>query len=103
MSILLFLALSETYGVLGMLLAPPIATTVEILVRRISKFNIPSNTEADKEDRTMIRMGALRQRLTTLYQKAEGQEELILPQTANLMERLDQLSLKVNFILARKK
>ena len=86
LSILLIIALVEPFGLLGFLVAPPLAAVIELVFRyNLQARGTPVGVE------TSERMAGLRERLIQLRQSIATQDEPLEPQMENLLSRLENL------------
>lgn len=87
--ILFIMALGFSFGVIGMILAPPLATFVEILLRRASQITTAMQTERT-EVRIAARLRNLEKQIAELRKKVVSEE--VHPRSANLLGRLEALT-----------
>ena len=86
LTILLIIALVEPFGLLGFLVAPPLAAALELVFR----YNLQARTTPVSVE-TAERLASLRERMAQMRQTIDAQEEPLEPQMANLLARLDGL------------
>jgi predicted PurR-regulated permease PerM len=86
LSILLILALIEPFGLVGFIVAPPLAAAIQLLFRYNLAARQTSESQLDEE-----RLTTLRARLEDIRKLAETSSEPLEPQTLNLLERLENL------------
>jgi predicted PurR-regulated permease PerM len=86
LTILLIIAMIEPFGLWGLIVAPPLAASIQLLYR----YNLLSRTAQDSamDEEKMVR---LRARILLIRRMATNQEEEPEPQTINLLERLEDL------------
>ncbi|MEJ2707004.1 MAG: AI-2E family transporter [Anaerolineales bacterium] len=77
--------MTEAYGLVGMILAPPLAASVQILFRHLVRF-FSTPGQADQAEQ----IAALKQRLQDIYLQLEEREERS-PEVASLAARLESL------------
>jgi putative permease len=77
--------MTEAYGLVGMILAPPLAASVQILFHHLVRF-FSSPGQADQAEQ----IAALKQRLQEIYLQLEEREERS-PEVASLAARLEAL------------
>lgn len=86
LSILIIIALIEPFGLLGLLVAPPIAATIELIFRYNLRMRpVPPEVQRDEK------IEQLRARANHLRQLIQNHPEEPEPQTMNMLERLDNL------------
>jgi predicted PurR-regulated permease PerM len=94
LSILMILALVQPFGLLGLVVAPPLAAALELAFR----YNL-QNRPKPLPDESVQRIAELQDRLDIVRQMIAGQEEEPEPQTINLLNRLENLVEKANELL----
>jgi predicted PurR-regulated permease PerM len=94
LSILLIIALAEPYGLLGFIVAPPLAAAIELIFR----YNLQSRPQT-QEARDQKQVSELHARIDRLRQVAEKNAENIEPQTLNLLSRLETLVDKADDVI----
>lgn len=86
LSILIIIALIEPFGLLGLLVAPPIAATIELIFRYNLRMRpVPTSVQRDEK------IEQLRERAMHLRQLIKNYPGEPEPQTLNMLERLDNL------------
>jgi putative permease len=85
--ILVMLMLVSAYGIVGLLLAPLVATTVEICLTKFTEVN----TKAPADRITEVDVSLLRSRLVEVQQTVASLDAPNSLRLANLAERLDKL------------
>lgn len=86
LSILLIIALVEPFGLMGFLVAPPLAAAIELVIRyNLQSRQPPAASEAAQ------RIPELRARLEELRAAAENSGQPLEPQTMGMLERLETL------------
>jgi hypothetical protein len=86
LSILLILALIEPFGLLGVIVAPPLAAAIQLVFR----YNLQPRPVSEAK-REVEQFGQLRARLLMLRQLTGASKEPVEPHTLNLLERLEIL------------
>ncbi len=99
LTIMLFMALGQTFGLLGMLLAPPLGTTLDIIMRRISQFKVESSSTRSTELHRASSLRQIESRLKELRHNYEATHEEASPQFISLLERLEKLSAEAGEII----
>lgn len=99
LTIMLFMALGQTFGLLGMLLAPPLGTTLDIIMRRISQFKVESSSTRPTELHRASSLRQIESRLKELRHNYEATHEEASPQFISLLERLEKLSAEAGEII----
>ncbi len=99
LTIMLFMALGQTFGLLGMLLAPPLGTTLDIIMRRISQFKVESSSTRPSELHRASNLRQIESRLKELRHNYEATHEEASPQFISLLERLEKLSAEAGEII----
>lgn len=99
LTIMLFMALGQTFGLLGMLLAPPLGTTLDIIMRRISQFKVESSSTRPTELHRASNLRQIESRLKELRHNYEATHEEASPQFISLLERLEKLSAEAGEII----
>lgn len=99
LTIMLFMALGQTFGLLGMLLAPPLGTTLDIIMRRISQFKVESSSTRPTELHRASSLRQIESRLKELRHNYEATHEEASPQFVSLLERLEKLSAEAGEII----
>lgn len=91
LSILLILALVEPYGLVGFLIAPPLAAAIELIFRYSlqSKAQPAANESAEQ-------IISLQSRLESIHEILENRGEAVEPQVTSLLTRLDDLITRAN-------
>lgn len=86
LTILLIIALVEPFGLLGLIIAPPLAATIQLIFR----YNLQSRPAAEtpKENE---RLSELRARVMLIRKTASKNKEELEPQTLSLLDRLETL------------
>lgn len=98
LSILLIIALVEPFGLMGFLVAPPLAAAIELVIRyNLQARQPPAVSEAAQ------RIPQLRTRLEELRAAAENSEQPLEPQTIGMLERLETLIDQVDDAVVRGK
>jgi putative permease len=83
--VFLLIVMTEAYGLLGLILAPPLAASVQILFRHLVRFfSTPIQVDRDQQ------IAALKERLQEIRLELDELEEPS-PQVASLAERLETL------------
>lgn len=98
LSLLLIIALIEPFGLAGFIVAPPLATAIQLLFR----YNLTSRTtpEALLDEE---RMTVLRARVLDIRKMAETSAEPLEPQTLNMLSRLENLIERTDTTVSEKK
>ena len=85
--VLLVLITVEAYGLIGFIIAPPLAVALQILVSHIVRV-------VQQPRNTALQIEALEERLDTVYATYNGREQTgdeAAPELGNLLQRLEQL------------
>lgn len=82
--VVIMLVLTEAYGLPGLILAPPLAATLQLTLS-----NIAFRPAARIREHTEEEFQELRDRYDDLRQEAEAQAEQLTPETMNLLHRLE--------------
>ncbi|RPI21867.1 MAG: AI-2E family transporter [Chloroflexota bacterium] len=82
--VLMLIALAEAYGLVGLIIAPPLAAAIQILLQ-----NLAPRTPQPVFSGTEIQ--GLRERLRQAREMAASQETPASPEMVNLVERMDAL------------
>lgn len=86
LNILLILALVEPFGLLGFIIAPPLAAAIELAFRySLQNRPVPLSLE------TVKRIAELRQRIDTIHELLANDGVETEPQTTNILNRLEDL------------
>lgn len=86
LSILLIIALVEPFGLMGLLVAPPLAAAIELVFRyNLQMRSTPVGIESTE------RMAGLRERLANMRQSIASKDEPLEPQMESLLTRLESL------------
>jgi predicted PurR-regulated permease PerM len=91
LTVIIMIALVDVIGLIGLLLAPPLAAAAQILYTGLVRVQVVER-KAEPEQR----LEELKARLTELRSQAAGREEELPPQTASLMVRLEGLLQKAS-------
>jgi hypothetical protein len=91
--VLLILVLAEAFGLLGLLLAPPLAAAIQILLGNLLEQPIPAGTEHDQQ---AVHIADLQERITAVRGLAEDTEAAASPEIKNLLDRLSHLMDQAN-------
>lgn len=90
--ILFLMALGLTFGVIGLVIAPPIATAIEIFLMRVTQQrpteDVSEIVEAGAE---MTRLRELQEEFAEVESKLQGDPELADPKLQNVADRLKNL------------
>jgi len=101
--ILFLMALGETFGLIGLIIAPPLATATLIIFRRVLAASAgTSGAEADTTPASLEsarQIASLESRVKEVRQLIAGLDEQPSPQTANMLDRLGALVVKANLML----
>lgn len=93
-SILLIIALVEPFGLMGLIVAPPIAAAIELGFHYyLQNRQTPFSLESAK------RISGLRARIEDVRQMAEQGDEPLEPQTLSMLQRLEDLIHKADNVL----
>jgi hypothetical protein len=93
--VLVLVAMAEVYGLIGIILAPPIAIALQILLGGIQRQEMPSTSVEIRKT-----MNNLNLRLDTLKQKVTNEESLRLPEILTMTQRLESLLEKTRDTIA---
>jgi putative permease len=86
LSILLIIALVEPFGLMGFIIAPPLAAAIELIFRsNLRSRNMPNKLQATEQ------ITQLRARAIHLRETAAAREDVDAEQTANILQRLEGL------------
>ncbi len=86
LSILLIIALIEPYGLLGLIVAPPLAAAIELIFRySLLQRGVPVPLESEEQ------IAELRERILAIRETIAASEEPPQPQTLNMLTRLEKL------------
>lgn len=96
LSILLILALVEPFGLLGFLVAPPLAAAIELVFR----YNLQARPKTADTEATE-RLDALRERIDQVRMNIISRQEQLEPQTASMLERMEGLIDKADEVLSK--
>jgi len=91
LTILLIIALIEPFGLLGLIVAPPLAAAIQLIFR----YNLASRPTSENLQQAE-QISRLRARSIMIRQLAAQNPEEIGPQTRSLIERLDTLIERVD-------
>jgi predicted PurR-regulated permease PerM len=89
--VLTMITLAQAFGVIGLIVAPPLAAAVQILLGRLF---VQRNGQTYAN--TAAQVTGLEERLATLRARFEKLDEPDAPEIANMMERLDGLLQKAS-------
>ena len=98
LSILLIIAFIEPFGLLGFLVAPPLAAAIELIFR----YNLASRQQP-AEMESIQRISELRARLLQVREVTESSREPLEPQTLNMLSRLENLVDKADDLLEKER
>jgi len=84
--VIVVLVLLDQLGLIGILIAPPLAAVIQIFASQLFRSTIPSPTLQLTQP-----ISALQERLTAIQSGLVAQTETTTPEITNLMERLTQL------------
>ncbi len=91
LTVVLLIALSDAFGIVGMMLAPPLSVICQILWNRLVSRRAVSGAAAQISD--------LKERRERVWDTIRGMGEAPLPLLTSSMERLDRLIVKAEPIL----
>lgn len=86
LTILLIIAMIEPFGLLGIIVAPPLAAAIQLIFRYSLYARVASESVVDEEMITRLRA-----RIMLIRRMAANSETPLEPQTLNLLERLEGL------------
>lgn len=86
LTVILVIVLADSYGIFGIILAPPLAAAIQIFFR-----NLQRSTTLTPEFDSTREISELRARVKDTRVLAERLQDGSDPQTANMLDRLDQL------------
>jgi predicted PurR-regulated permease PerM len=95
LSILLIIALADSFGLVGILIAPPLAAAIQIFYNHMIAASIP----AAPQNTSSKEIADLEARLRSVRELAQQQPPEDNPQANNLVERLDGLIRKADQVL----
>ncbi len=98
LSLLLIIALIEPFGLAGFIVAPPLATAIQLLFR----YNLTSR-QAPESQIDEERITLLHARILDIRRMAESNPEALEPHTENLLDRLEDLIDRTESTIAKKK
>jgi predicted PurR-regulated permease PerM len=84
--ILLILALVEPFGLLGFIVAPPLAAAIELIFR----YNLQTHQQPAGME-SVRRISELREKIQSIRDMSAASEEPLEPQVQNLLERMEEL------------
>ena len=91
LTVVLLIALADAFGIVGMMLAPPLSVICQILWSRLVSRRVVLGAAAKISD--------LKERQARVWDSIRAMEELPLPLVTSSMERLDRLLVKAEPIL----
>lgn len=86
LTVILMVALADAMGLLGLLIAPPLAATIQVVFNAALRR---SSAEEPADPRAQI--AVLRTRLDAVYNQMETTDSVLKPELGSLVERLDDL------------
>jgi predicted PurR-regulated permease PerM len=86
LSILFILALYEPFGLLGFLVAPPLAAATELIIR----YSVQARAQPVGLEQ-VARISELKTRIENVRRQFAGDEEPLEPRTLNILDRLEEL------------
>lgn len=89
--ILFVVALADQYGLIGIIIAPPLAAATQIFFRRLTLQTPPVETVSPA-----TQVATLQTRLEALRSEIDSMEEPPTPEITNLVARIDELMQKTN-------
>jgi predicted PurR-regulated permease PerM len=95
LTVIFVIALADVFGILGILLAPPLAAATQIFLGRLSA---PSPVKEKLE--SVRRIEALEARLALVRSELEQQKDGPSPETLGMLERLNNLIQQTDEVLA---
>jgi predicted PurR-regulated permease PerM len=98
LSILLIIALVEPFGLLGFIIAPPLAAVIELLFR----YNLQSRTSPFGIE-SVERISQLRSRVDQLYVMINKSDKPVEPHLGNILGRIEALIDRADKLLGREK
>lgn len=84
--VIVVLVLLDQFGLIGILIAPPLAAVIQIFASQLFRSTIPASTLLLSQP-----ISALQERLSTIQSGLATQTEATTPEITNLMARLTQL------------
>jgi predicted PurR-regulated permease PerM len=91
LTVVIMIALADVMGLVGLLLAPPLAAAIQILYAGLVRAQVVERTAEPSH-----RLDELKARLDEVRRQAAGREEPLPPQTVSLMERMEALLQKAS-------
>jgi predicted PurR-regulated permease PerM len=98
LSILLIIALVEPFGLLGFIIAPPLAAVIELLFR----YNVQNRPSPDGME-TIERISQLRTRMDQLHEMINKSEKPVEPYLGNMLSRIEALINRADVVLGKEK
>jgi hypothetical protein len=92
--VLLLIALVDVVGLVGLLIAPPLAAAIQLFFRSI----LPTGAQP-VEIESVRKIADLGKRVESVREMAAEQEQQPSPQAASMLNRLDQLIAKANRLI----
>jgi predicted PurR-regulated permease PerM len=84
--VVMIVALADAFGLVGILIAPPLAAAIHILFDHFVRRSTPTELTSPH-----IQVARLRARLEQVHERIESGEEELTPEAASLIERLEEL------------
>jgi hypothetical protein len=86
LTVLIVLILADSYGIFGIIMAPPLAAAIQIFFRNIQRANAPVPEFSPPKEITELKERAMNARNLSM-----NLQESPKAQTVSLLDRLDQL------------
>lgn len=99
LAILFLMALGDSLGLIGAILAPPLATTVQIIFRRILQSSSPAAIPATGYE-SARQIAGLGQRVRQVREMVANMSQEPSAQTRNMLDRLDDLVSEADQMIA---
>lgn len=96
LAIVFIMALSDAFGLAGVIIAPPLAAITQMVVRRIMQETTPVAAPVGEEIESARKIAKLDERVEAVRVMVDQMPEKPAPQTANMLDRLNALIDKAN-------
>lgn len=84
--VIVMVAMAEAFGLVGLVIAPPLAASIQTLFRNLSRLSAPAETTNPS-----VQIAGLEKRLARVREVADKEGENLPPGLASVVERLESL------------
>lgn len=86
LTVILMAALADSFGLLGLILAPPLAAAIQLAFSNLIRW-----TPGERQAASSTQITALQSRLAAVAERMEAEEEPPSPEITSLIDRLNEL------------